>query len=234
MKYPGIAALGALLLSSGALAAPVTFSGTYSIDSYTSTDWGVGLLTEVQNRTNAGSLDATAAGDQRFSFDLEVGQTKSFDLFDLFTTENSIEIDDYLPRAIEAMFTFENPAPGFEGNTIGGTYAGLGSTGHGSGYLSWVGDNIFTFSFGEFGDGLLSLHLSDAAFNEGTRNICFFRWCAADPQDLNPGAANRASVTASFTLVREATTSVPEPAALGLFGLGLLGTAWSRRRKATA
>src|SRR5688572_26428452 len=84
------------LMASAATAAPTTFSGTYEYQNNS----GDGLITTIQNATGGTSLDATAPGNRTFAFSLNEGESRLFDLFDIFTMENSAEADDYIPRAI--------------------------------------------------------------------------------------------------------------------------------------
>lgn len=232
MHLKMVAAAAAMLLSAGtAAAAPVTFVGSFNVVNHVA---GSGLETVVDILSGPGTLG------QNFSFSLDgVGDSKVFDLFDIWTPEETVNIsDDFAPKDFSLNFSFTAPPPPFGGSVGGetGTQTVLGNL-RSEGYLEWDDAGVFELTFGYLNDGLLRIELTDALFNRGTggTDLCLpFLGCRfiPDPFDLDPGAAEGASVMAKFTLVREATP-VPEPGAIMLLGAGLtvLGLR-ARRRKA--
>jgi len=144
--------------------------------------------------------------------DLNDGGSWTFDFFDIWTTENSVDWDDILvPGAISATLNFAAP-PG-SAEVTGQTFAftlGFASTG----VLVWQGPDTVTS-----GGVTYEVSLSDEFFNGkwGTR--------------LNPGREHGATVQATVTQLSSGQGSpVPAPAAplLVMVGLGLVG--WLKRR----
>lgn len=134
-----------------------------------------------------------------------VGQTYTRNLFRIGTNEGSINWDDIIPYEIEVDFNFTSPPPGFGGTAEGLT--GAGWFREAFGYVAW--DNPLVLTFGNTGQ--LGITLSNETFGL-------------------PGYAN---ISARFELLRNDSSSVPEPTTMTLMGLGLLGAAVQFRRRAT-
>jgi hypothetical protein len=134
-----------------------------------------------------------------------VGQTFTTNLFQIGTTQTSLNVQSVIPHPISVGLNFSAPPPGFSG-------AGYGLTGAGwffgnFGYVAW--NNPAVMSFGT--TGLLGVSLSSVAF----------------PM---PGSA---SVIAKFQLLRANTptaTSVSEPSSAVLTLAGLILTMVGVRR----
>ncbi|HET7314191.1 PEP-CTERM sorting domain-containing protein [Salinisphaera sp.] len=205
--------LGALaLLALASVSANATvIESTYSVDANSSDP---GLVIQTQDHSA-----------NPFSYDLAVGESVTFGLFDIWTNENSLDTgffscgDDCDRLPISVAFGFLAPDVG-QGSINGQTYGNF--TGFldlaQEGRVSW--DGPLSFGFGPNSDGLLRVSLSDENFNKG-----YF--------GLDEGRGSGATVNATLTLVSDASAAdVPEPGALGLFGLALaaIGFATYRRR----
>lgn len=131
----------------------------------------------------------------------EVGESKTVDLFKIWTDETTINRDDLAEKPIAVDFQFALPEM-FGGTVEGDTFGKRGFFGIlQTGKVEWGSPSILTFGNG----GELEVSLSDEIFNFGLFGT-------------TPGAEHGATVEATFTLNKE---SVPEPS--GLIGLGLLG-----------
>ncbi len=202
-----LAAAGAALALT-AVAAPasaaVNFSGNYAVTQLNSNSPGL----NVSVSPNPGTLN--------FNLDAPPSFLNNVQLFKIWTTETSVNPDDYNGSTITVNFNFTAPAVG--SGQIGGVTQGETSL-FGffqNGAVHWSGDD--TIDFGAY--GVLNIHLDDAVFNEGS-------WWS-----LNDGKRYGEFITADFSLTPAAISAVPEPAtwAMMITGFGLAGTAIRRRR----
>jgi hypothetical protein len=150
-------------------------------------------------------------------FSLTQGHSTTFGLFDIFTPEQAVNGDDLAPRPITVSFTFTSPTDfgGVVGGTTNTTFLLFGILDAGS--VTW--SNPTDFSFGNGGD--LRVSLSNEVFNTGFIG------------SFNEGPGHGAQVRATFKLVKDSVTAVPEPAswALMIGGFGMAGGMLRRRRE---
>lgn len=142
--------------------------------------------------------------------DLQVGDSYTFDLFHLKANEGSIEPDDYASKPISVTFNFNPPVAfgNLGGSTIGGEICGFFLCGE-SASVSWANPLVLNFGNG----GQFTLSLNDTTFAGGLNGLNFW---------------NGADIKATLTYTAE---SIPEPAAMVLFGTGALGLAAGLRRR---
>lgn len=154
------------------------------------------------------------------SFNLEIGQQRTFNLFNIWTVESDsgsdIDNDDRIPKEISAGFLFSEPPPPFGGSVEGDTF---GATSW-SGFIQWgelVWDGPKSLAFGDGGELLIAL--SNETFGYGwfwqLNNKCYGRY---------------ATVEATFKYV-EGPNEVPEPATMIFIGVGLAGIVGLGRKK---
>ncbi|MCB6177055.1 VPLPA-CTERM sorting domain-containing protein [Rhodobacter sp. Har01] len=189
------AAAAAVLATTSVAAIAATFSGSFALSGDAFSDPGL----EVSASPMSGSG----------SFDLDVGESLTFDLFDIWTNEESVNWDDMVPNSINVAFTMTQPVAS---GTATGTTVGQGFVWQ-WGSVNWGAPLQIAFGNG----GLLQIALSDETFNLG--------WFG-----LNEGPKKGATVQATATYV-SAPAPVPLPAG-GLLLLGAMGAfAVVRRRK---
>lgn len=188
------------LMTTGAYA--TTFAGSFAISGDAFVD--PGLVVSADPMSGAGN------------FDLDVGESITFGLFDIWTVEGEVNPDDEVPQSIFVDFSLTTPVVN---GTIGGDSVGerilFGVFQGGS--LSWGSPLSLLFGNG----GQLDLALSNESFNWG-----FF--------GTNPGENRGATVELTATYVSESVAAVPLPAAGFLLLAGLGGLAASRRRQKAA
>lgn len=198
-------ALGAMLSVPG-LASAVTFGGTWSVAANTA---GPGL-----------KVSTSSIGGGFASADLAVGDSYEFDLFRIWTPDNSVDTgNDLVPQPISVGFNLT--MPGAAGGFVNGTT--IGKRGPIFGQPQWAEldwDGPLTLSFGQGGTGKASIELTGGVFNPAlsgvTNNAHFGR-----------------DITARLTYEM---APVPLPAAAWLLvgGIGALGAASCRRKRAAA
>ena len=195
-------AAAALALAVPGAASAVTFTGSFVVSGSALSDPGL--------------VVSTSPGSGPLAFDLDLGGSTTFKLFDIWTDEGSISSDDRVPQSLEVAFNLSSPLA--SGSIFGSSVAeGLIRQ---QGAVTWNGPAQLGFGDG----GILSVALSDATFNKG-----LFA--------LNRGEGKGADIYATFTYAAEPAqvqtpAPVPLPAGLGLIvaGLGALGFAGGRSK----
>ena len=136
---------------------------------------------------------------------LDVGGSVTFNLFRVYTEENSVDWNegDRTHYPISVSFNFSTPGDVVTQSVTGESY---GVFLFDIGRVEWDGPAFFSFGT----DGLFKIALSDVHF--GT-----------------PGGAN---VAATLSFLHDSNPrQVPEPSTLMLLGAGLVGLALLRRRQ---
>lgn len=157
-------------------------------------------------------VDSADYAANPFSFDLNAGESETFNLFKIWTPEGTVNADDKVAKPISVDFNFTSP--GLMSGSVNGNTSGDSSL-FGifqEGVLSWNG--TLDLVYGALGDGLLRVSLFDATFNEGVFGL----------------GSYGAKVKAKIELISEAS-EVPEPSTLAMLGLGLLGLGLRARRR---
>lgn len=180
------------------------------------------------NDTDPGlRLQAKKLLNTPIEYTLEVGKSKTIELFKLWTNEGYINSDDLEKKPISVDFHFSSPelfSNSVNGETFGKKIA-LPKTFFGSielqkGKVKWDGPSLFNFGNG----GELEVSLSDEFFNSGINGTWGGKWLGA------------AVVEATFTLNKDSepvleSETVPEPASAAVFlGIGFLGAASRLKR----
>jgi hypothetical protein len=187
----------------GGLALVVLFAtaGSARATDFTLNGYGVSYNTDGDHGLGLWVTNLLGDADKNFSLST-AGQTETVSLFRLGTKETALNSDDWVQYPISV--SFQLTPPGIMQTVEGLTGAAwfFGSFG----YAVW--DNPVMIAFGS--SGLLGVTLSPVAF----------------------GLPGSAVIDATFTLVRaDNTTSVPEPTALALLGVGAAMAASRARRK---
>lgn len=221
----------ALIVSAGMASAATTFTGSWAV-SFNQAD--PGLVISVDAPTGTGSLD------------LELGQSATFNIFDLWTTETAVNGDDTVAKPISAAFTLTTPGAG--SGSVNGSTVGV-STGWGfyqAGKLTW--DEPLQLTFGN--TGVLEIELSNASFQPGYFGLSdpFGTYVTCEKskgKGHDKGHGGKvctentvfygAEVMAKVTYVTADTPDAPAPVPLPAAGLGLvagLGALGLLRRRA--
>jgi hypothetical protein len=210
------AAAAGLALAASAAHATVFTLDSFNVDAHTNPTQN-GLTVAINPLLVPGPNSAT---NLPLTFDLGASNPQTFDLFEIYTPESSVNFgEDTTPYDISATFNFSGPAAGSAtvgGDTFGVTFFGVVQYGE----VTWNGPANFTWGNG----GLMTISLSNETFNQG-----FFglndgnRRCGA--------SCYGADVDATFDWQAD-PTGVPEPAswALMIGGFGLAGAALRRSR----
>lgn len=181
-------------------------------------DAGDGLLVET---ALVGPIRNALLGGG-YGFTLDLHESRTFALFDIWTDEGSVNADDLVPRPISVSLAFSPPPtaggdPTLGGVTFGSTFFGFVEWGT----VLWGAPVVVETSGATY-----ALALSGALFNGGLI-------------DLFPGRGHRATVDLTVTLLSEGSGTVgvlaaPEPSTLALGGIGLAIVALSRLRRRRA
>lgn len=219
--FTALAVAGALTF--GAASAQATqFIGTWSV--------------QVLNNADPGLVVSSVPGADTFDVTLVDHTPQSFDMFDIFTNEGSIEPDDWNnPKTVALTFNFTAPDNNNGPIQMGGSSQGYSILGiWQGGVLTWANDGVATFNWGLGEPGLvnpgkMTISVNGGTFNDGyfgTDRNCNWRGnCNAQQEGL--------TVAASFEWDNDPTFApVPEPGtwALLIGGFGLTGAALRRRR----
>lgn len=203
MNAVKLGALAVFLLLASAAANATMITSTYTVDANSSSP---GLVVHTQDH---------AANP--FSYDLNVGQSKTFGLFDIWTNEYSL-FQGAGSQPISVKFGFTSPTSGqgtIDGNTYG-VFTGILNFFQ-AGVVHW--DSPLNFAFGPNNDGLIQVSLSDAKFNWGLFG-------------LNAGPCYGATVKATLKYLADPSPAdVPEPGTFGLFGLALIAIGFAAYRR---
>ena len=149
------------------------------------------------------------------TFSLDVGDSRTFYFATIGTTEQWVNwCDDFLnPTAITAHLDFD--IPGLSQSVDGASVGFRGPFGFLQGWaLGWDDPVIVNFGNG----GQFSIELS----------------CAYNANGWWQGPAGSQDIDLTIKLLQQSTdNAVPEPMSMALFGIGLLGTGYLRRKKSS-
>jgi hypothetical protein len=225
MNFVAALALAGGLLMGASQAQATQFVGNWELKIYNNADPGLVVKTY--------SYDT--------NFDINLGAAiHTFDLFDLYTKEGSIEWDDVLnPKTVELKFTFESPE-----NNNGPIYIGGETNGYSflgiiqGGALTWAnnGQAKLQWALGEpnlVTPGNMTISVNGGSFNEGwfgTDQNCNWKGKNCNPRDK--GLLVQASFDWDNDPVFAPVSAAPEPTtwALMIGGFGLAGATLRRRR----
>ena len=195
------AVAAAMLAGSAVAGLAATFNGSFTIGGSAFSSPGLVVNTSQMSGST--------------SFNLNVGQSTTFDLFDIWTNDTVINGQDTTPQSITVGFSLSQPSTS---GTVTGSSRGNSAFIFQWGSVDWQAPVMLAFGNG----GMLSIALSNETFNFGILG-------------LGAGQANGATVQATATYV-SAPAPIPLPAAgFGLLaGLGALGMVRRRRSRIVA
>lgn len=203
MKNVAVSLFGLGALAASFASHATLFSGSYTVDANRSEP---GFVVQIENiATNP------------LSFNLEHGESTSFDLFRIYTNEYTVdEGEDDVRKPITVGLNFTLPST-FGGQVVGDTagyhdYSVVFGNIQG-GKVTW--NSPVSFFYNPNGVEHLVVSLSNQTFNVGSGGHTF------------PGGWDGANVRATVK-------SVPEPGTLALFGGGLIVLGWIGRRRAAS
>ena len=148
--------------------------------------------TTTANSTDPGlAVNTLGVASTPSNFVLNPGGSVTFDLFQIWTTESTVNPDDSIPKTIGVSFAFDPPAS--TGDVTGSTYGvsqvfGLIQYGQ----VSWSGPSVVNFGSGQY-----TFTLSNETFNAGLFG-------------LDGGQHDGATVQATLTY-SQADASAPVP-----------------------
>ncbi len=219
-KLAKIALLGLIGLSSQAHAALINFDLTSSSggDAYNT---GVGVFGDALSKWNEFSRSSSASNLALFD---DTGTTTSVKVsYTKLISGYSNPTGTFGALGVSSIFT---SSVNFSGLTANGNYDLVVFSG-------W--DEIPSFSLGNDTKVLHSI-VNWSSLSEGVQYVLFHGTANSSGElsfisNPNPGAAGNASFWSAFQL-RNTPSAVPVPAAVWLFGSGLVGLVASRRKKA--
>lgn len=203
-------------------ASPAGMSVDYSLESS-------GITFQLTQDPGLVVQAASVLSPDTLAFTLNDGESHQFDLFEIWTDEASLQLDDYLPSLVQVDLRFSSPASGT--GTIGGTLSGLvfGTSSKlqwwkwiSGGEVAWqpiplvvvVPDHV-----------IFTVELTPGSFNSRTNNLF-----NSSKGDLRSGQAYAATIQAKVTQIWSADpqvviNTIPEPGTIlsGLLCFGLLG-----------
>jgi hypothetical protein len=148
---------------------------------------------------------------------LALGVPVTFDLFRIWTEETAVNLAEdniFKPATVQWSFASQVGPAVSAGFTHGSTFFGIFDAGR----IYWGSPTVVTLANG----AQVAISLSEEIFNASSLSTIFF--------DLTPGIAHGANVEATFLLLRE-PRPVPEPTALSLGAVTIIGLLAARRRR---